>query len=200
MLMTPYHENSAYYYQLEIYEMHKCPPTVTKCSNCEHFTFCYTDNDEPSSLFFHCVRLLIKLVEDHESDSVRDEMDSILMKLTEKERVIIERLSSLLPITEMTTGWLPTKKDWEKLAKVLPNLHFYKTSIQPGDKRFYNLIHLWGDRSPEDEYNKDIHTEHCCVQHGCKYLDVNCSVVSRTKTQSHLCDTCNLELLPHEGA
>lgn len=39
---------------------------------------------------------------------------------------------------------------------------------------------------------KDVHTEHCCVIHGCKYCDPdsNCSVTSRRKRQSYLCERC----------
>lgn len=39
--------------------------------------------------------------------------------------------------------------------------------------------------------NKDVHTEHCCVKHGCKYGDgIECSVESGQKTQSFRCESC----------
>lgn len=37
----------------------------------------------------------------------------------------------------------------------------------------------------------DVHTEHCCKRHGCKYAnDRRCTVTSGQKTQSHPCETC----------
>jgi len=36
-----------------------------------------------------------------------------------------------------------------------------------------------------------VHTEHCCVLHGCKYSDEDCPVVLRTKRQSYLCEQCD---------
>ena len=36
----------------------------------------------------------------------------------------------------------------------------------------------------------DVHTEHCCIAHGCKYGNLNCSVVTGKKEQSFLCETC----------
>ena len=41
---------------------------------------------------------------------------------------------------------------------------------------------------------KDVHTEHCCIKHGCKYSIPNCSVVTGKKKQSFPCEICDLEL------
>jgi hypothetical protein len=43
---------------------------------------------------------------------------------------------------------------------------------------------------------KDVHTEHCCALHGCKYswqrqLIDECTVVSSEKPQSHMCYYCS---------
>ena len=39
---------------------------------------------------------------------------------------------------------------------------------------------------------KDVHTEHCCREHGCKYGDGgNCTVMSGQKTQSFACEVCD---------
>ena len=44
---------------------------------------------------------------------------------------------------------------------------------------------------PLAESKKDVHTEHCCVLHGCKYGEgFNCSVVHTTKPQSYVCESC----------
>ena len=37
----------------------------------------------------------------------------------------------------------------------------------------------------------DVHTEHCCVIHGCKYGDKDCSVEFGFKPQSYLCESCD---------
>lgn len=42
---------------------------------------------------------------------------------------------------------------------------------------------------------KDVHTEHCCVLHGCKYSDDDCTVVTRNKMQSFTCERCKMELI-----
>lgn len=41
---------------------------------------------------------------------------------------------------------------------------------------------------------KDVHTEHCCKYHGCKYNDENCSVVKGEKRQSVPCESCSDEI------
>lgn len=40
---------------------------------------------------------------------------------------------------------------------------------------------------------KDVHTEHCCARHGCKYGDENCTVASGLKQQSYPCESCDFE-------
>jgi len=38
---------------------------------------------------------------------------------------------------------------------------------------------------------KDVHTEHCCILHGCKYgNDVFCTVVTKQAPQSYCCESC----------
>lgn len=41
---------------------------------------------------------------------------------------------------------------------------------------------------------KDVHTEHCCTFHGCKYNDPYCTVVNDLRPQSGPCEECGLEL------
>lgn len=36
----------------------------------------------------------------------------------------------------------------------------------------------------------DVHTEHCCVEHGCKYGNRDCPVETGTKIQSYPCESC----------
>ena len=37
---------------------------------------------------------------------------------------------------------------------------------------------------------KDVHTEHCCWVHGCKYGDPNCTVILNVAKQSFPCEEC----------
>jgi len=47
---------------------------------------------------------------------------------------------------------------------------------------------------PEVKENRDVHTEHCCVFHGCKYNDNDCPVENRIKRQSYPCEQCEEHL------
>lgn len=39
---------------------------------------------------------------------------------------------------------------------------------------------------------RSVHTEHCCVLHGCKYgVDEHCEVALGTALQSYECEECN---------
>ena len=38
--------------------------------------------------------------------------------------------------------------------------------------------------------DKDVHTEHCCLKHGCCYRSIECTVVTGEKPQSGPCETC----------
>lgn len=39
--------------------------------------------------------------------------------------------------------------------------------------------------------DRDVHTEHCCIKHGCKYGEPDeCTVCNGTKTQSYPCEYC----------
>lgn len=37
---------------------------------------------------------------------------------------------------------------------------------------------------------KNVHTEHCCVIHGCKYGEEDCCVVTKRLPQSFNCERC----------
>ena len=39
---------------------------------------------------------------------------------------------------------------------------------------------------------KNVHTEHCCVQHGCKYGDEDCPVANGRQKQSFSCEDCEM--------
>lgn len=47
---------------------------------------------------------------------------------------------------------------------------------------------------------KDVHTEHCCIIHGCKYGDKECTVTTRTQPQSYPCEECGIDRIdPTKG-
>lgn len=37
---------------------------------------------------------------------------------------------------------------------------------------------------------KDVHTKHCCIMHGCKYYHDYCPVEKAKKKQSYPCEWC----------
>jgi len=42
--------------------------------------------------------------------------------------------------------------------------------------------------------DKCVHTEHCCVIHGCKYGQDDCPVINDIKIQSFPCEDCSEEI------
>lgn len=36
----------------------------------------------------------------------------------------------------------------------------------------------------------DVHTSHCCIVHGCKYQDSDCTVTTGTEPQQYDCEYC----------
>jgi len=39
----------------------------------------------------------------------------------------------------------------------------------------------------------DVHTEHCCLRHGCKYGDKDCTVARKILPQSYPCESCSMD-------
>lgn len=87
------------------------------------------------------------------------------------------------------SGWFsahstPTKKyaasanyaasvNWEGIAKFL--------GVDESEVRNVPLAPL----------RTDSHTEHCCLQHGCKYRDDFCTVTTKVLPQSYPCEWCD---------
>lgn len=46
---------------------------------------------------------------------------------------------------------------------------------------------------------KDVHTEHCCALHGCKYDNQACPVENGLAPQSYPCEQCREEINEDEG-
>lgn len=53
--------------------------------------------------------------------------------------------------------------------------------------RFQRRLRIYQNRNKP----KDVHTEHCCKEHGCKYDDEDCPVVQGKKEQSFPCESCD---------
>ena len=41
--------------------------------------------------------------------------------------------------------------------------------------------------------DKNVHTEHCCKFHGCKYGEDDCPVANKKQKQSYPCEFCDWE-------
>lgn len=39
----------------------------------------------------------------------------------------------------------------------------------------------------------DVHTTHCCIEHGCKYGDDDCHVANGSVPQEYPCEECGME-------
>lgn len=50
------------------------------------------------------------------------------------------------------------------------------------------------------EIKTDTHTEHCCLEHGCKYGHANCTVATGQKPQSYPCESCDFDREEREAA
>jgi hypothetical protein len=46
------------------------------------------------------------------------------------------------------------------------------------------------------EKDGDVHTRHCCIEHGCRYGEEDCSVVTGRKPQEFPCEDCDHESSP----
>jgi hypothetical protein len=42
-------------------------------------------------------------------------------------------------------------------------------------------------------YHVECHRTHCCMRHGCKYMDDDCPIASGDLEQEYLCEDCHLE-------
>jgi len=47
---------------------------------------------------------------------------------------------------------------------------------------------------------KNVHTEHCCIHHGCKYNDDDCPVETGQLPQSYPCELCETRIFKVEQA
>lgn len=73
-------------------------------------------------------------------------------------------------------------------------LDAFRSDLPPGSLKdsveVRLLLDLWGPLGFEPSENRCAHTEHCCVDHGCKYGHGNCPVVTQLRRQSYTCEMC----------
>lgn len=58
------------------------------------------------------------------------------------------------------------------------------------DENARKMVHHDDEIEVLSELKSDVHTRHCCVTHGCKYNDNNCTVTRKTKLQEYRCEDC----------
>lgn len=67
-------------------------------------------------------------------------------------------------------------------------------SVYRGTEEFDKLLEFEYSMSTSNRkfgsHRKDVHTEHCCIVHGCKYGEKDCSVTMGIKPQSYPCEYC----------
>lgn len=71
------------------------------------------------------------------------------------------------------------------------------TPSKKGDKSilifdFIKKEDIYDPITPEPEGRKCVHTQHCCVNHGCKYGDPDCPVWLGKRNQSYPCESCSM--------
>lgn len=82
-----------------------------------------------------------------------------------------------------------------KLPKTQYNDAFQQglKAAQTGQERdiTYRVGTRWGEAWLDGfDSNKNVHTEHCCFVHGCKYGDDDCPVATGKQMQSFPCESC----------
>ena len=86
-----------------------------------------------------------------------------------------------------------------KLGSALPNLclrcgwDWYKNGDIPEHPEEAAAREL------QQAQEKNVHTEHCCGEHGCKYGDAACHVASGKQEQSFPCEDCATPQTPALG-
>ena len=81
-------------------------------------------------------------------------------------------------------------KIWDSMAEAID---YSKTHLKEHLLLFkvkLKQIPVFQDMEREPESNRCVHTEHCCLFHGCKYGNQGCPVANGAKRQSHLCEQC----------
>lgn len=79
------------------------------------------------------------------------------------------------------------KEDWGPGRITCPRCK--KIQLSPTEIARSNISQQAESPKPK----KDVHTEHCCKRHGCKYSDPTCSVTTGKLPQTDFCEECGYE-------
>lgn len=120
----------------------------------------------------------------------------------EEVKLAIQRLLTATHNDAMNDG---RSKEWREakaearsalenlFSTLMSQLDYYKADLDKirgvvGAKEDQSTTEAVEEMAEDD--SKDVHTEHCCYRHGCKYGDASCSVETGDKEQSHPCEQC----------
>ncbi len=99
-----------------------------------------------------------------------------------------------------TVSIVGEKRSRTKFKTKLPKAQYNKAfqqgleTAQKGWERDCPADGRWGEAWLDGfDSCKDVHTEHCCAIHGCKYGDKDCPVETGKKIQSFPCEMCGEE-------
>lgn len=73
-----------------------------------------------------------------------------------------------------------------------PDKYFRGRSYRKGGELIQDLRDIANIKADKAD-DRDVHTEHCCAEHGCKYGDEHCPVETGKKVQSFPCESCDEE-------
>ncbi len=88
---------------------------------------------------------------------------------------------------------LEAKHDYVGVRNTLEKFEQYVAGFMSTAKieAMKNHIAIGAVKNHEAGVERDVHTEHCCIVHGCKYgKDDICTVTTKKATQSFPCQSC----------
>jgi len=101
-----------------------------------------------------------------------------------QDGLLASHRSTLFNLTDM--GWKQIDAETDKYRTALSKI---RTALEENGCTGRMRLQDCKPLDPE----RDVHTEHCCLVHGCKYGDEDCPVVTKNKTQSYPCEECGNE-------
>lgn len=90
-----------------------------------------------------------------------------------------------------STGWSSLDDCMDLLRKKLISFTSEINNLKFKLSQEQKLEAIWVGQKPNPD-DRDVHTEHCCKLHGCKYNSKDCTVQYGTKLQSGLCECCEV--------
>jgi hypothetical protein len=86
---------------------------------------------------------------------------------------------------------LPWEKSRQEKSKAIEIKEKYDEMLKAcDDLRAVFIEELKAAIINRGDTKKDVHTDHCCIVHGCKYDEDDCTVESGELVQEYLCEDC----------